>query len=236
MTLCWKMTVLVLTACCVLTGCKDRPDINNSVVLDPAARAKLEWEAQAALAESAKKASCIADKVAILASYGLHMSDKNFTKANLTVRACASLTADADFLRLTAESQAAEDRVEVLRLLKEMSDKHLPVSTNLSAYEKLTREYSHTEAFKLVEKDVQRYKKTYETYAKIRAESKRHAAMPLVGSTKQALLDLKGHPSRMNRTVTGAGKTEQWIYCLYDDLKDCKYIYLKNDVVTAYQE
>lgn len=50
-----------------------------------------------------------------------------------------------------------------------------------------------------------------------------------IGMTKQMLLDSKGYPKNINKTVNTVGVHEQWVY-------ETKFVYLDNDIVTSWQE
>ena len=58
-----------------------------------------------------------------------------------------------------------------------------------------------------------------------------------IGMTKGMLLDSRGKPKEINRTVGSWGVHEQWIYSVYKQgiYKDT-YFYLENDILTSYQE
>lgn len=53
-----------------------------------------------------------------------------------------------------------------------------------------------------------------------------------IGMNDQQLLISRGHPKTINRTRTGSGSTEQWIYEGYTT----QYFYLKNGLLTVIQD
>lgn len=55
-----------------------------------------------------------------------------------------------------------------------------------------------------------------------------------VGMTADEVIDSWGRPSKVNRTVTQAGATEQWIYRRGGTGRD-QYVYLENGVVRTIQ-
>lgn len=55
---------------------------------------------------------------------------------------------------------------------------------------------------------------------------------PAIGMTADAVLDIWGKPDKVNRTTTGRGVKEQWVYQrIYGS-----YVYVDNGIVTAIQE
>lgn len=51
-----------------------------------------------------------------------------------------------------------------------------------------------------------------------------------IGMTKEMLIDSRGYPSDINRSVGSYGVHEQWVY------EDSVYIYLENGVLTSWQD
>lgn len=58
---------------------------------------------------------------------------------------------------------------------------------------------------------------------------KERASKIYIGDSEYKVLELWGEPQRKNRTVTGNGVHEQWVY-------GNKYIYIDNGTVTAFQD
>lgn len=203
---------------------------------DAAASAKAEWEAANLKREAEARSKCVGEKDAILDRFNQHFKAREFTKAKLATFNCGELTGDAAFVDASARAALEEDKVEVAKLLKQLTSNNKTAGDRMEAYRRLTTDYKDSPAFAPAKATVQRYKSQFDEWNKLEADSRRAAAVPSIGMSQDQLIALKGYPSRSNRTVTTGGESLQWIYCKSYSSSSCMYVYLHNGVVTSYQD
>lgn len=203
---------------------------------DAAASAKAEWEAANLKREAEARAKCVAEKDAILDRFNQHFKAREFTKAKLATFNCGELTRDAAFVDASARAALEEDKVEVAKLLKQLTSNNKTTGDRMEAYRRLTTDYKDSPAFVTAKATVQRYKSQFDEWNKLEGDYRRAAAVPSIGMSQDQLIALKGYPSRSNRTVTTGGESLQWIYCKSYSSTSCMYVYLHNGVVTSYQD
>lgn len=225
------VVVLVLTL--LLAACGPNNSKPASAKVDPADVAKREWEQANAKREAEAKTKCTNEKTNLIEQFGQYMKSKDFTKAKLLMSNCAELTGDGDFAKASKQASLEEDRVEIEKLVNQLTNQRIPVTQNIEAYRRLVTDYQDSPAFSSAKDAVRRYKPRYEAFEKADAVYRKKNASPSIGMNQEQLIALKGYPDRSNRTVNSSGESLQWVYCTFST--SCMYVYLHNGVVTSYQ-
>lgn len=57
-----------------------------------------------------------------------------------------------------------------------------------------------------------------------------------IGMSRTAALCSWGKPDRLNRTLTAAGTSEQWVYTCGSYGRGCKYLYIRDGAVSGAQD
>jgi rubrerythrin len=230
------MKHLVLASAILLAGCDVRIPVSapKPPALSTAEAAKVAWEAKQAAEREAEKLRCETNKQEVLAAFEGELKANALYRARAIVGTCSRHTSDVDYanrLKTVDERIAQADVADLLRKLRSRSS---TTNERVAAYEGLLK-HKGTAAFKAAEKDVSKYARTYESDKQVVQAVAQHNTTPRIGWSRSELLNRKGRPSDINRTVTANNIREQWVYCLTPN-SGCTYVYLTNDVVTSFQD
>ena len=227
-----KKSIYLLVILFFIVACNERPTPTLEKV-DPAAQAKAEWEAKQAEANSKERMRCTNDKATILDEFEKAMKSRSFTKAQLLIYRCSTLIDDVDYSKNLAVVQKILDTNEIKSLINKLKSTESTSSDVVSAFEKL-REMESSSVFHIAQPHMKKFSERYKDAKSDEMRYRGYSLEPKIGWSQQELITRKGYPTRTNRTVTGAGTTEQYIYCYGESL--CSYFYLNNGIVVSYQD
>lgn len=214
----------------MLVGCSDSS--KTPTVDKVALEAKAQWEAKQAEERERLKARCVSEKDQLLKQIDEFTAAKNHIKARQLAQECAGPTQDKLYLERADSALESMQAAEVRQLIRVLGDPKGTTEAKVKAFEQL-QAYKGKPAYKLAESAVKKYASTYEVDKRVVDEFRKFNVQPQIGWTKDQLVARKGFPGRSNRTTTAAGVSEQWVYCYGSQ---CSYVYLTNDIVTAYQD